>query len=222
MANDEWEFKVDITEKTKTRKKTTDPKPRKKNSLEDIAKAFSEEEVELKLDTDKFVHRDKRNAMVKKSLALEEFARIKPAPLFRRMKASVVDVIFVATICGGTWMSYPFWKIYLETNLPPGLLGGFSHPEKVLEFSVVALVYIFFYLLPTCTRRKSLGKKLFDLRVGHREDDRPLSKKAMLWREVIVKPLSVLSLVGLLIALINENRRTLHDYLSGTTVYDEL
>lgn len=224
MSNDdEWDFKIDDKDAKPKQSKDGAKVKRPKRSIEEIAKDFAPQpEMELRLDHKSFIHRDERNQIVKRSIALEEFARIKPAPYGRRIKAIIFDFLYIVTLCGLSWLSFPYWRTEFEAALPPGLLGDIPNPQLVLEYSIPFFVYLTMYLLPTCFSRKSPGKKIFDLRIGNKEDDCGISKLAIFWREIIVKPISIVSVVGLLLVFINEKRRSLHDYLSGTTVYDEL
>tara|TARA_R110000868_G_scaffold117600_17_gene312659 strand:+ start:6249 stop:6917 length:669 start_codon:yes stop_codon:yes gene_type:complete len=219
--NDDWDFKLD---KDASVKKTVEPKkPTPKPKLEDIAKAFSDDApVDLTLDHEALPPRSARNENFKKTVALERFADIKPAPLVRRVQAALVDLVFVAILGFGAWLSFPMFKVKLERSLPSGMLSGLPHPELILEFSLPVLAILVLHLLPTAFSRKSLGKRLFNLRIGYKDDDCGISKKAVLWRELIAKPISAVCVIGVLLIFINKRGRGLHDFLSGSVVYDEL
>ena len=219
--NDDWDFKLDKDAPAKkdipATKKVVKPK------LEDIARAFSDEApAELKLDHDALPPRSARVENFKKTVALERFSDIKPAPISRRIQVGVVDLIFIAVLFIGPWLAFPLVKTKLERSLPSGLLSGLPNPEVILEFSLSFVAIFIFHLLPTVFSRKSLGKRFFDLRIGWKDDDCGVPKKAVLWRELVAKPISALSIVGILFVFLNKRGRGLHDFLSGTVVYDEL
>lgn len=216
---DDWDFKVDRGVAPEEPKK----KFEKKRSLEDIAEAFTEKPTqELKLDHEALPPRNARIENVKKSIALERFADIKAAPIGRRIQASLVDLIYIASLGFAGWMLFSKYQQVIERGLPSGLLANVPSPELVLEFSISILAILFFHIFPTCWYRKSFGKKIFSLRIGWKEDDCGVPKKAVLWRELVAKPLSLISVFGLLLIFTNKKRRALHDFLSGTVVYDEL
>lgn len=223
--DDDWDFKVDRGVTPHDVKSEIKSKLAKKQSLEDIAAAFSDEPQtpsELVLDHEATVPRRERLENFKKSHALEKFAEIKRAPLGRRMKAFVVDIIFQSVLIFAGLMIFPFVKQDLERNLPPGLLSGIPYPDKILEYAIPFLLFLFFYLLPTCSSRKSLGKKLLSIRIGSKFEDGKVSKKCVFMRELFIKPLSLISIIGILLIFTNRKRRALHDYICGTAVYDEL
>ncbi len=219
--NDDWDFKLD--KETAAKKTAESKKPSPKPKLEDIAKAFSNEApADLTLDHEALPPRSARNENFKKTVALERFADIKPAPHIRRVQAAIVDLIFVTTLGFAAWLTFPMFKVKLERSLPSGMLSGLPQPELILEFSLSALAILILHLLPTVFSRKSLGKRLFNLRIGAKDDDCGISKKAVLWRELIAKPISAMSVIGILLIFINKRGRGLHDFLSGSVVYDEL
>ncbi len=223
--DDDWDFKIDRGVAPQDIKADIKARIAKKQSLEEIAAAFSDEpEIpsELVLDHGATVPRRERLENFKKSHTLEKFAEIKSAPLGRRIKAFLIDVIFQGVLVFGGMIVFPYIQQDLERKLPAGILTGLPYPEIVLEALLPLLLLLFFHIIPTCTSRKSLGKKFVSIRIGSKFEDGNISKKAVFFREVLVKPLSFISIVGVLLIFTNPSRRALHDYICGSTVYDEL
>lgn len=221
--DDDWDFKVDRGFST------AEEKPAKKVSkakrLEEIAEAFSDEvkaPSELTLDHSATTPRRERLENFKKSHALEKFKEIKTAPLGRRLLSSLVDIVFIGVLVFIGLKVFPFIQVYVERILPSGLLANVPYPQKVLEFSLPVLLVFFFHLMPTSISKKSLGKKIFSLRVGNKFEDGGASKFTVFIRELVFKPISCLSLVGILFIFINTKRMALHDFICSTAVYDEL
>lgn len=212
MSNsDDWDFKIERGVAPEPEKKPS----QKKRSLEDIAEAFAQEEPkDLSLDHESLPPRATRVGNFKKTVALQRFAEIKPAPLSRRIQAATVDLVFVSLTGGAVWLSLPLWQEKLKEVLPAS--------NMYLEYSIPVLAIFFVHVLPSCLWRKSLGKRMYSLRIGWKEDDCGVSKSAVLWREVVAKPISCLSVIGLLLVFISKRKRALHDFLSGTVIYDEL
>ena len=119
-------------------------------------------------------------------------------------------------------MVFPYIQQNLESKLSVEVLAELPYPQIVLKALLPLLLIFIFYLIPTCTSRKSLGKKLFSIRIGSKFEDGKITKKAVLIREVLIKPISLISIVGVLLIFTNSKRRALHDYICGSTVYDEL
>ena len=223
--DDDWDFKIDRGVTPHDVKGDIKSRLAKKQSIEDIAAAFSDEpqaSFELALDHAATVPRRERLENFKKSHNLEKFAEIKRAPLGRRIKSFIVDIIFQSVLIGAGFFVFPFIQQYLERYLPSGLLAGLPYPDKILQSLLPILLLFFFHIIPTCTSRKSIGKKMFSIRIGSKFEDGKVSKKAVFIREVFIKPLGLLSVLGILLIFINSKRRALHDYICGTTVYDEL
>lgn len=223
--DDDWDFKVDRGVTPHDAKADIKARLGKKQSLEEIAAAFSDEPEtpsELVLDHEATVPRRERLENFKKSHALEKFAEIKPAPLGRRLKSFLVDILFQCFLIFCGVMIFPYIQVHLEKKLPAGILVGVPHPELVLQAILPVLLILFFYLIPTCTSRKSIGKKLFSIRIGSKFEDGHITKKAIFIREVFIKPISLISVLGALLIFANSKRRALHDYICGSAVYDEL
>ncbi len=220
--DDDWDFKVDRS--LSANDEPPAPKMSKKKRLEEIAQAFSDETTapsDLTLDHAGTIPRRERIENFKKSHALEKFKEIKTAPLDRRLFATIVDVFFVSALIYAGLKFFPFIQTHVEKALPPGFLGQVPYPQKVLEFTLPALLVFFFHLVPTAISKKSIGKKLFSLRVGNKFEDSGTSKFVVFIRELIIKPISCLSIIGILCMFINLKRRTLHDFICSTAVYDE-
>lgn len=84
----------------------------------------------------------------------------------------------------------------------------------------VSIIGIFFlYSIPSILFKKSIGKSLLNLYIGKNSQvGRYANLPQAFMRELVFKPISILSVFGILMMLVNRDSRALHDRLSGTAV----
>jgi uncharacterized RDD family membrane protein YckC len=94
--------------------------------------------------------------------------------------------------------------------MPP----GWAYSLWVLRISLLYLYFLWAVASYGGTPAKLLlGLRVLDARNGHR-----LTHPRALVRELLLKPVSVASAIGLILPLFRSDRRALHDLLSGTVV----
>lgn len=87
------------------------------------------------------------------------------------------------------------------------------------HFVIFGIVYFVLMVIGTAFYNKTPGKKLLGLTV--RGDTKfSLQVTDIFLREVLLKPLSIISVVGILMALFHKQRKTLHDILVKTMVVE--
>jgi len=95
--------------------------------------------------------------------------------------------------------------------------------EMFLEYGFWFLIvfnYFLLFVIGTAFYNRTIGKKFLGIFV--REEERfSLSITNMFTREMVFKPLSVLSIVGVCMVFFNDKRQTLHDRLAKTLVIEE-
>ncbi len=88
------------------------------------------------------------------------------------------------------------------------------------QFIVAFLIYFLLIVVATAFYNKTLGKKILGLSV--RGDDKfTLRVTDVFLREVILKPLSIVSVFGIIICFFHKKRKTLHDLLLRTLVIEK-
>lgn len=139
-----------------------------------------------------------------------------------RIKATVYDVVLNGVIIGATYffkedINYQYIEILkkyqINQTLHPDLLN------QILVGSVSFVGILLFFIFPTIVSRKSPGKKVEGIRIGSGEKALDASRSIVILREFILKPLSVVSVIGILMALKTKRNRGLHEMLTGTTLY---
>lgn len=155
---------------------------------------------------------------IKNMRAVED--KIIRAPLLKRMIAQVVDifVVFLLFVSSAYIAPYAVKGITIILEHANSLNYFDSTATSQLTHLVIfvfAVVFVFVFMLSATNT--TFGKNIMGLQV--RDIDRPgISLPQAFLREIILKPLSLLSVLGILYSLINEDRRTLHDVLSSTIV----
>lgn len=202
--SDDWDFKVDVKESESVKEIKSS-----RQSLERREKP----QAKLGIDQAAYVNRDERMKRFKAGVEDKPLDNLKVATIDQRVKATLIDSVFIALIyfAGTIYAQGYLENIIVDLNL--NFLS--SH------YVTLALAYLIFHVLVSASLKQSVGMKIMKLRIGNSLDDYGASFMAIVWREAIVRPISILSIIGLLIALTNKQHRTLHDYLAGTIVYDE-
>ncbi len=220
--NDGWDFKVDEEDLKASQK------PRKKVKASGGAAALSPDEINSKKKKRKLevesVRKTKmtRAAIARRDAALEQYAELMPPGPISRILSTLIDYGLIALIFG---LSYYFYEdiryqyVHLlaekgiNQTLPPDQL------KQLLVGAITLVGSILFIFFPAVFSHKTPGKSMMNIRIGHATIGERPTKKAILARELILKPLSVASLIGVLIGLKNDGARCLHDMIAGTALY---
>lgn len=135
----------------------------------------------------------------------------------KRMFAYAIDVLVVAALAVPVWFLGMF-----VTALSFGLLA----PVPALALALLPLAY--HILLLTSPRAATLGMRFMGLRVRSLSRDslswggRPTLIQAMIQIVCFYGSMALTGTLVLVIALFNPRRRTLHDWLAGTVVVNDL
>lgn len=141
----------------------------------------------------------------------------------KRILAMILDLIIVAgaTYIGRFFIS-PFYHLHLMA------LERYNYKLDITkveyfhygQFVVFGFVYFFFMVIGTAFYNRTPGKKFLGITV--RNDQKfSLNVTDMFVREFILKPISIASVVGILMALFHKKRKTLHDLLIKTLVIED-
>jgi uncharacterized RDD family membrane protein YckC len=218
----DWDFKVseEHLEQVKIKRKATKAsgsastiapaqlkKPKKKKNLEI-------DQVERK--------RISRSAIARRDAALQNYAELMPPTILNRGIATIVDFSIIAGLGYLGYflrpqLHYHYVKLLAEKGinqtLDPNLLD--NGLMGVFVFMSAFLVIYF----PAMAFKKTPGKSMMNIRIGHATIGVTPGKMAILMRELIFKPISIVSVIGLLIGIKNDGARCLHDMLTGTALY---
>lgn len=99
-------------------------------------------------------------------------------------------------------------------------LEKFKYLEKSILFSICFIFYFFLDFYPTRFYNTTPGKRLLGLRVRGMEDFTLTTEQALM-REFIFRPIAIFTGIGLIIPLLNENNRSLHDFIVQTQVVED-
>lgn len=217
---DDWNFKVDEADVPDPNKKISAAERVKQKSKK--AEPQSHVEKKLDLDTGKLPPRQTMAQIARRNAALERYAEIEPATIAQRISSNLVDLVLFA----GVFFSFYFFrdKLYTEylAQLTSRGISQMYDPNLVKDVLVIGLFLItmfFLHVIPSIIWLKSLGKKFFKIRIGHADDDRGARSFQIFLREVIAKPISILVLLGFVLPFFNSRKRSVHDFIAGTTLY---
>ncbi len=129
----------------------------------------------------------------------------------KRVLAYLVDVVLIALMWAVLWV-----LVSALTVMSLGLLGPLLWPSLAL----VPLAY--HSLLIGGEQSATIGMRLFGIEVRTWDGRRPGYLQAALVTIVFYVSVALTGWLVLVVALFNNQRRTLHDYLCGTIVINDL
>lgn len=132
----------------------------------------------------------------------------------RRVFAYLIDLVMVAIAVSAVWFGF-------------GILGvvsfGLLFPLQALAVALTPLAY--HTLLIASSGSATLGMRMMGIRVASLTDvgsGRPTLFQAMIQTVAFYGSIALTSFLVLAVALFNPRRRTLHDWLAGTVVVNDL
>ncbi len=209
--NEDWEFKIEIEEKVAPKKSK-------------IGQAKIQEKVEVNLETDnrvsKFQTRTALYEELQREQKLLEKDVIVTAPVFKRGIALAIDLLFFAFL-----FKLSEFFIFLTKflcSLPMErykFVWNFSDATMFKAFwgFNFLLCLFFFHLIPVYSYNTTLGKKILGLRVRG-SAQYTLNFSQVVLREILLRPLSILLVIGFIVPFFNADRRSIHDYIAKTQV----
>lgn len=113
----------------------------------------------------------------------------------------------------------PLWKrafAFLVDNLVIQIIASFL--ATVLNYNLGGIIYIIYFVSLHYKYGQTLGKKLFNIQVSFEKDNLPILR--LIVRDVFIKPITMITVVGWLIGVFHSKKKTLHDLVSGSYVED--
>lgn len=221
-GKEEWDFTLKDIEKEDKKEKG----PSKAQSNTGIRKLISKNKTaDLKLAFDKVpkqVSRSNAEAYVNKDAHTTGKKDTSTPFLAERAKAFAIDgaVMGVFYMLSKSSFFLDFSFGLLEKIMDQGKLGAVPDNTYV-DYALIAVNFTFFYflvfvLLVTFTS-KSPGKFACKILVDDM-DGGEIGFLRTFFRELVFKPISILSVIGIFMPLMNSSRRSLHDVLAKTVV----
>jgi uncharacterized RDD family membrane protein YckC len=216
-GEDDWNFSLDSNVVEELQKNEPEPP---KNSMKGIIKTKAESS-KLTLDENAVPKAKSRSEMAKEvgeeAREVEEVVFAGPAS---RAIAGIIDFVLLWVYVFLGKIAAPYLRIAIQVFLDKYRIK--PDVNEVVFMNVLwglAFAFIAFCLLiaPTSFAHHSWGKKIMKLKVtGVEKNFMPIGKTFM--RELIYKPISMASVVGLAMYFFNDNKQTLHDKLCDTVV----
>lgn|GEM_PF-2620805 len=221
-SDDSWNFKIEKPKQKTTKsseKKTAATKEKIKRRQE--ASLYEKVGPKVSIPTPKHSKRKSRSELAKEYLREEDIKQedhpddIYGSPI-RRAFAASIDLVLIAfaLILILTYKS----DLWIELELQFFGLNDVGQGPLLTYFGSLGFcLYLIIAVLPSIVFGRSLGKALSGVKI-YDEEQRPLGFVKTLVREVLFRPLSVLSVVGVLACCFSKKRKMLHDYLIGSNV----
>ncbi|MEC7278346.1 MAG: RDD family protein [Bdellovibrionota bacterium] len=220
--SDDWDFKVSDEHLEQVQIKKSQVKAADSaNLLKRKGTGTPKKKRELQVETKK-KKKMTRAAIARRDIALQQQAEIIHPGLITRTVASLIDLGFLGGLYfAGTLLTPIMNQHYVKflrekginQTLDPALLnmilaGAFTFVAALLLIYIPAFLYF-----------KTPGKMMMNIRIGHPVIGERPSRFMVFLRELVFKPLSVVSVLGVLIGIKNDDNRCLHDFICRTALF---
>ena len=210
--NENWDFKLNEESAPKKKKKVAN-KPLLKNARKEKSVGLEANEPTVRKSRRQLAREEGGTAIGGRDI-------IDPATHWRRGIAFIIDLaILVSIIALGQAAStfFPGVGESVKDFLGPEIVNMI--PLDIGGIFMAFLIHFFGILVPMASSQRSIGKKLLKLKIlGTMKPKAPLG--VIIIREYLAKPLSIISIFGIIMIPLNRKRRGLHDFISGTVVLD--
>lgn len=130
-----------------------------------------------------------------------------------RLVAYIVDILLVGMVTGTLELMVLVLSLVVEDNI---FMKNILFDIPVITI-IAYLIQSFYFIIMTYTSGSTIGKKLFKIKVI--SVDERLSLWDVIYRESIGRYLSAVCVyIGYFVAVVDSEKRTLHDMLSDTRV----
>lgn len=213
---DSWNFEVkkeDLGHKPRA-KKPLSPK----ESQQKLKKKQEKRPLEL---ADNTKPRLSRSAIARRDAALAQYAEYMPPGLVSRLLSTLIDYGFLALLYGAVYFFRDeLYRQYTDAlySLGKSQMIYIEDMKNYLVWASFGPIVFVFHLLPAVKFKKTLGKKMMKIRITSGTYGYSPSSFGIFLRELIVKPLSIVSIVGVLIGLKSDMGKCLHDHICNTSL----
>ena len=198
----------------------------------DLKKKVKRRPVKKKVLNDLSVEHTRRGSVKKSRRAVArelntektktDIYKVKYCSKIERITAGGIDLALLVGIVFGSHFISPMinkiiddFLIIITSFLP--LTPEFLAANGWIGVSLIGVFIL--YIVPSILFKRSIGKSFLNLYVGkNSQAGRNANFAQAIMRELVFKPISILSIFGLLMMLVNRESRALHDRLSGTAV----
>ena len=133
-----------------------------------------------------------------------------PIDNLKRLFSNLIDGVMIIVVFVFAKLTAPYAQELVIENARRLRFNIAFSPTEITDICLVILFIAFFLLIyayPCFLLGRSLGKNIIKIKIAGLNDQIPLSKKQILGREIIMKPISLFSLVGVLMIFTNEEKR---------------
>ncbi len=214
-------------EKASSRVKTLDPRSGKSDTLDRARSKLSETSGKrLKIeDTNEIRKKRTTRAQLAEQYDFQDrMDKLKRTPPVKRLVAGFIDIGILGALGFSAQFLIPMVKKeYIKILVSQGIdqMLDPSILNQYLWIATASALILLFFVLPTIMMRKSIGKSVQGLRVGYSNDGVSISKGEAFVREIILRPISVLSVIGIVLMFTNKKNQALHDLILKTSVYSD-
>lgn len=233
-----WEFKVPESSKdrikervgpksapnVKGEKRVLDPSTGKASSISKARHKLQTPSKKLSIDSTEKIRKNRktRSKLAEQYDFEDRLEKLKRTPPVDRLIAGAIDLAYIGGISFVAQFFIPmankeYIKILREKGINQMLSPDALNNYIWMALTVAALFIL--YAIPTFLFGKSVGKIMRGHRIGNANDGLCVSRISVLIREFILRPISLISIVGVALMFFNKKKQGLHDIIMKTSVY---
>lgn len=233
---EEWDFEVPKNTQERIKKKvgTSDPAQKERKILDpsmangktlvNARKKLNSTSQSLTIESTEAIRkkRTSRAGLAKQYDYDDRIEKLKKSSPIDRLFAGSIDIAYLGVIVFSAQFFVPMVKKeYLEFLIDKGV-DQMLAPEVLdnnIQLGIIAVIFILLYALPTFLFGKSVGKIFRGQRIGNVTDGVSISRPLAVIRELILRPISLISIVGILMMFFGDKRQGLHDKILNTSIF---
>ena len=206
--------------------KTLDPRSGKADTLDRARQKLQTTHHNLEIqDTNEIrKKRTSRSKLAEQYEFQDKIEKLRRTSPVNRLIAGVIDLCYAGGIIFAAQFAVPmakkeYIKFLVSQNMNQMLDPAVLH--QYLWIAVAAAALVILYILPTLMMGRSLGKSMQGQRIGNAVDGVSVERGAVFLREIILRPLSLLSVIGIALMFVTKKRQGLHDLILKTSVFSD-
>ncbi len=232
----DWDFKVPedgrerVRNKVKSRNpdsknnQTLDPRTGQKDTIKKARQKLETPNQKLSIGDTQGMRkkRSSRSQLAQQYEYEDKIERLQRTPAMGRVIAGGIDIVYIGTIIFASQFLIPIAKKEYMNYLVENSINQMLPPNTLHQYIWMAIAlscFLVLYFLPTMLIGKSMGKAMKGYRIGDVVDSTSISRSKIFIREFILRPLSALSVLGVVMMFFNKKKQTLHDLILKTSVF---
>ncbi len=235
---EDWDFKVPesskdrikdrVKSKNSTRsasqKRVLDPSTGSADSIAKARQKLQDPGKKLSIENTENIRKSRktRSKLAEQYDYEDRIDKLKRTSPVDRLISGAIDIAYISVISFSAQFFVPMAnKEYIKYLREEGI-NQMLAPEVLNNYiwmALVAAAIFVLYMIPTYLFGKSVGKIFRGHRIGNAKDGVSVSRGVVMLREFILRPLALISVVGIALMFFNKKKQGLHDIVLKTSIF---